>query len=212
MAFCCVDHAVFIWNNLPSKDIKLCPLEILSNTLFPDHNHLQRAHVFGCPVYVLDPCIQDNQKIPKWSMRSRRGVYLGVSKEHSSTVHLVLNPSTDPLPPPLVPEGVSTNSTPTQPRMSRVRNVHFPPAELPITSTPEGVPQEIISSPEGAPTESAPVSSPEGAPQTPILPQRSSTQDALPSANSPASPAPALRRSTRTRWIPDRLTMFGKLG
>ena len=27
-------------------------------------------------------------------MQSRRGIYLGVSKEHSSTVHLVLNPST----------------------------------------------------------------------------------------------------------------------
>ena len=79
-----VDHAIFIWNNLPSKDIKLCPLEILSNTLFPNHHHLQRTHVFGCPVYVLDPRIQDNQKIPKWSMRSRRGIYLGISKEHSS--------------------------------------------------------------------------------------------------------------------------------
>jgi len=45
-------------------------------------------------VYILDPKLQDAKKIPKWSIRNRRGIYLGVSKDHSSTVHLVLNPST----------------------------------------------------------------------------------------------------------------------
>jgi hypothetical protein len=50
--------------------------------------------VIGCPVFVLDPKLQDAKKIPKWNMRSRRGVYLGISKHHSSTVHLVPNPST----------------------------------------------------------------------------------------------------------------------
>ena len=115
-----------------------------------------------------------------------------------------------------VDDSVSTNETPKeeniQPRISRVRDVHFPFSELPTICSPERVPQEIISSPEGAPPEEAPISSPEGAPQTPILPPTSSTHDAKPSANPPASPAPTLRRLTRTRWIPDRLTMFGKLG
>ena len=45
-----VDYAIFIWNNLPTKSTKLCPLELFSDAQFPDHNHLQRTHVFGCPV------------------------------------------------------------------------------------------------------------------------------------------------------------------
>jgi hypothetical protein len=64
-----------------------------------DFHHLQRSHVFGCPVFVLDPKLQDAKKLPKWSMRSCRGVYLGVSKHHSSTVHMVLNPATGAISP-----------------------------------------------------------------------------------------------------------------
>ena len=77
--------------NLPTKSTKLCPLELFSNALFPDYSHLQRTHVFVCPVYVLDPKLQDAKQISKWKMRSRRGIYLGISKDHSSTVHLILN-------------------------------------------------------------------------------------------------------------------------
>jgi hypothetical protein len=40
----------------------------------------------GCPVYVLDPKLQDGQKIPKWDPRSRRGMFVGVSNAHSSIV------------------------------------------------------------------------------------------------------------------------------
>jgi hypothetical protein len=89
-----VDYAVYMHNHLPSLDMRVSPLERLTNTILDNHNHLTRAHVFGCPVYVLDPRLQDSKKIPKWSMRSRRGIYLGVSKHHSSTVHLILNPET----------------------------------------------------------------------------------------------------------------------
>ena len=89
-----VDHAVYIWNQLPDMENKLSPLEHFTGTTVHDHHHLQRLHVFGCPVYVLDPKLQDGKKLPKWKRRSRRGVYLGVSKVHSSTVHLVLNPET----------------------------------------------------------------------------------------------------------------------
>ena len=55
--------------------------------------------VFGCPVYVLDAKLQDDKKVPKWTCRSRRGIYLGVSKLYSSTVHLVLNLETDKVSP-----------------------------------------------------------------------------------------------------------------
>ena len=95
-----VDHAVYLWNNLPSRnDPQISPKELLTNVTYDDYRHLQRAHVIGCPVFVLDPKLQDSKKIPKWSMRSRRGIYLGISKHHSTTVHLVLNPSTGDISP-----------------------------------------------------------------------------------------------------------------
>ena len=59
-----------------------------------NHNHLQRLHVFGCSVYVLKPQLQDAKKLSKWKRRSHQGIYLGLSKVHSSNVHLVLNPNT----------------------------------------------------------------------------------------------------------------------
>jgi hypothetical protein len=95
-----VDHAVYLWNTLPSRNnSQIAPKELFTNVAFEDYRHLQRAHVIGCPVFVLDPKLQESKKIPKWNMRSRRGVYLGVSKHHSSTVHLVLNPATGDISP-----------------------------------------------------------------------------------------------------------------
>jgi hypothetical protein len=84
-------HAVYLWNNLPSKQSSLAPLEIFSRTRFPNYHHLRRLHVWGCPAYVLDPNLQDGKKLPKWSPRSRRGKFLGISPTHSSTTGLVLN-------------------------------------------------------------------------------------------------------------------------
>jgi hypothetical protein len=63
-----VDYAVYMHNHLPTLDMCVSPFERLTNTLFGNYNHLTRAHVFGCPVYVLDPRLQDAKNIPKWSM------------------------------------------------------------------------------------------------------------------------------------------------
>jgi len=49
---------------------------------------------FGCPVFVLDPKLQDAKKLPKWQKRSWQGIFLGFSPAHHSTVALVLNPET----------------------------------------------------------------------------------------------------------------------
>ena len=82
-------------NHLPISNMCISPIEHFTSTVFPNYNHLTRAHSFGCLVYVLDPCyFQDSKKVPKWAMRSKRGIYLGVSKHHSSIVNLVLNPET----------------------------------------------------------------------------------------------------------------------
>jgi Reverse transcriptase (RNA-dependent DNA polymerase) len=89
-----VDYAVWLWNNIPDLGSRMSPLEIFTNTTFPDHSHLQRARVFGCPVFVLDPKLQDAKKLPKWQKRSWQGIFLGFSTIHHSSVALVLNPET----------------------------------------------------------------------------------------------------------------------
>ena len=72
----------------------MSPTESFTGIKHQNHNHLQRLHVFGCPVYVLEPQLQDTKKLPKWKRRSHCGIYLGLSKIHSSNVHLVLNSNT----------------------------------------------------------------------------------------------------------------------
>ena len=42
-------------------------------------------------MYVLEKSLQDGKKIPKWKPRSDRGIYMGVSNNHASSVPLVLN-------------------------------------------------------------------------------------------------------------------------
>lgn len=83
-----VKHAAWLYNRVPNRRSGMTPLELLTNVK-ADHRDLLRAHVWGCPVYVLDPKLQNDQKIPKWNKRSRLGQFLGFSSEHSSLVALV---------------------------------------------------------------------------------------------------------------------------
>ena len=62
-----LEYAVYLWNNLPNKESFLAPIEAFASTKFDSYDHLHRTHVFGCPVYVLDPKLQDGKKLPKWS-------------------------------------------------------------------------------------------------------------------------------------------------
>ena len=55
--------------------------------------------MWGCPVYVLEPALQDGKKIPRWKPRSRRAVFLWLSPQYASTVPLVLNPATSHISP-----------------------------------------------------------------------------------------------------------------
>ena len=89
-----MDQAVHIWNNLPREKNGLSPMEIFTGvTRVEEHSSIiEKAHTWGCPVYVLDPKLQDGKKLPKWDPRARRGMYLGVSRNHSSsTIANVLN-------------------------------------------------------------------------------------------------------------------------
>lgn len=86
-----MDYAVWIWNHLPMDD-GLSPEEKFSGQKLPNHDHLRRAHVFGCPCYVLNPKLVAGGQIPKWDPRSRQGKFVGYSKQHSSSAGLILNP------------------------------------------------------------------------------------------------------------------------
>ncbi|CAJ1961247.1 unnamed protein product [Cylindrotheca closterium] len=86
-----MDHAVYLWNHLPREDTKQAPIELMGGAKIDHHQWFKRLHVWGSPVYVLDPRLQDGKKIPKWDVRARRGMYVGVSPTHSSLVSRVLN-------------------------------------------------------------------------------------------------------------------------
>ncbi|KAI2514132.1 hypothetical protein MHU86_25 [Fragilaria crotonensis] len=70
------------------EDLK-SPFELFAKSeVTPNLNHFQP---FGCPVFVLDNKMQSGKKLPKWEVRSRMGVYLGMSMQHARSVALVLN-------------------------------------------------------------------------------------------------------------------------
>ena len=88
-----VKHAAWVYNHVPNRLSSLTPLELLTKTK-ADHRDFLRSHVWGCPVFVLDPKLQDGKKIPKWNHGCRLGQFLGFSDEHSSLVANVQNLST----------------------------------------------------------------------------------------------------------------------
>jgi hypothetical protein len=86
-----LEHAIYLWKNMPSHETLMVVIEIFTSTKFPSYDHLQQSHVWGCPVYILDPKLQDGKKLPKWLPRTQRRQYLGVSPQHSSTIGHILN-------------------------------------------------------------------------------------------------------------------------
>jgi hypothetical protein len=79
-------------------DSGISPNELWSTVRSSD-DIFKQAHVFGCPVYVLDAALQDRKKIPKWSPRACLGLFLRFSEVHSSQVPLVLNVETKKISP-----------------------------------------------------------------------------------------------------------------
>ena len=68
-------------------------MELFTQTRL-DHHNLIRCHVWGFPIFVLEPKFQNAQNIPKWNQRARMGQFLGFSDEHSYLVENVHNLST----------------------------------------------------------------------------------------------------------------------
>jgi hypothetical protein len=61
-----VKHAVWLYNQVPNCTSGLTPLELLTKSK-ADHRDLLRCHVWGCPAIVLEPHLQNEQKLPKWN-------------------------------------------------------------------------------------------------------------------------------------------------
>jgi hypothetical protein len=93
-----LSHAVHLHNELPSQASRLTPHEVWSKSK-SSFSALVNAHPWGCPVYVLQPRLQDGGKIPKWEPRSRQGQYMGASPLHASTVGLIRNLRTNHISP-----------------------------------------------------------------------------------------------------------------
>ena len=93
-----INYAVWVFNHLPGADTGLCLDEIWSQSR-TTHGDLRRTHVWGYPVYVLEPALHDGKKFPKWEPRARLRMFMGISQVHSSLVPLVLNVSTGKISP-----------------------------------------------------------------------------------------------------------------
>ena len=85
-----VKHAVWIYNRIPNRETGISPMEMLTNTR-SNHRDSRRSHVWGCPVFVLEAKLHDDQKLPKWNQRSRMGQFLGFSDAHSTLIATVRN-------------------------------------------------------------------------------------------------------------------------
>ena len=54
-----LEHAVHMWNHMPHYEHGFTPVELFTQARLPSYKKVINAQVWGCPVYVLDPKIQD---------------------------------------------------------------------------------------------------------------------------------------------------------
>ncbi len=70
-----VKNAVWLHNRISNHFFGLTPLELFTKAK-ANHYELLCTHVWGCPVYVLDPKLHDGQKMPKWNCWSNMGQFI----------------------------------------------------------------------------------------------------------------------------------------
>ena len=83
----------FLHNHLLNLHSGLSPNEIFTWTHWP-HSKFHDLHVWSCAVSVPEKTIQDGKKISCWHPRSEHCVNMGLSKQHASSIPLVLHLST----------------------------------------------------------------------------------------------------------------------
>jgi hypothetical protein len=86
-----MDHSIHMSNNLPYKKTQRYTIELFTSTSHQNYDHLQRFNVWGSPIYMLQPELQDATKIGKWLPRACWDMYLGVYPEQLSSFELSLN-------------------------------------------------------------------------------------------------------------------------
>ena len=114
---------------------KRSPVQKFAGT--EDISVLSDFHTFGCPTYNFDPKLQQGQSQgSKWDDRSRVGIYLGPSREHSSNVLLVLLPDRNLVSPQFHVKHDDRFETTTYPllknigRWQGVTQIHKPTKEM----------------------------------------------------------------------------------
>ena len=93
-----VQYAVYLYNHIPNPSTGLSPTNIFTRTCW-EQKRFHDLHVWGSPVYVLNKTIADGKKIPRWQPCSERTIYMGPSPIHTSSVPLVLRPSSGAITP-----------------------------------------------------------------------------------------------------------------
>jgi hypothetical protein len=86
-------HTVSLHNITPSMQTGRLPEEVWTRS-HSTHSCLRNAHMWGCPLYILDPRGQAGHKIPAWDPHSRRAQNMGFSPLHASSVALARNLNT----------------------------------------------------------------------------------------------------------------------
>jgi len=81
---------IWLYNWTPQHDLGLGANQIV--LWYQIELHLCPTKIFRCLTYALDPNLQDDTKIPKWSPRYWLfGQYFGFMKLHSSLIGLICN-------------------------------------------------------------------------------------------------------------------------
>jgi hypothetical protein len=77
-----VTCTVHVYNNTTKYGV--IPVDVFTGSTVPRHR-LMDVHIWGCPLYVMDPKIQEGQTLPI------RGNFLVLSQKHASEVPVVVN-------------------------------------------------------------------------------------------------------------------------
>ena len=87
-----LEYSFELLSRIPLRSQQYSPIDVFTGQKM--NTNLNDFHTWGCPAYVLDPRLAGGKKIPRWLPRSKRGLYLGRSRMHASTVALILNLTT----------------------------------------------------------------------------------------------------------------------
>ena len=85
-----INYTVWVFNQFPQLDTCVCPNEVWSQLRYA-HKDFWHDRVFGCPVYVLEPKLQDGKKTRKLDLRAHLEMFVEFSSVYSSLVALVLD-------------------------------------------------------------------------------------------------------------------------